>query len=114
MGKVLLAYLPSDDREARLDRIQLKPHGPNTVTSRARLVAELNEVLVSGFAISNEEIAYGIRAIAAPVHGRSGNVVGAIGFGVHHAWDRTQDLVRELTPVLQATAAEISERVVRP
>ena len=110
MGKVLLAYLPDEDRDARLDRVQLKPHGPNTVTDRAALVAELEEVRATGIAVNNEEITYGIRAIAAPVRGRSGNVVAAVGFGVHRSWMRMQDLVRELTPILQSTAAEISAR----
>ena len=111
MGKVLLAFLPEEERNARLDRIKLKPHGPNTLTKRSTLVAELERVRESGIAISNEEIAYGIRAIAAPVRGRSGNVVGAVGFGVHHSWDATQDLVRHLTPLLRNTASEISNRI---
>ena len=105
MGEVYRA------RDTRLDRVEFKPHGPNTVTNRAALVAELERVRASGIAISNEEIAYGIRAIAAPVRGRSGNVVGAVGFGVHHSWDPTQDLVRQLTPILQNTATEISARI---
>jgi IclR family pca regulon transcriptional regulator len=111
MGKVLLAYLPSEDRDSRLDRSQLKRHGPNTLTDRTTLVGELERVRETGLAINNEEIAFGIRAIAVPVRGRSGNVVAAVGFGVHHSWMETEELVRELTPILQNTAAEISARI---
>ena len=75
------------------------------------LVNELERVRATGIAINNEEIAFGIRAIAVPVHGRSGNVVASVGFGVHNSWMRTDDLVRELTPLLRNTAAEISARV---
>jgi IclR family transcriptional regulator, pca regulon regulatory protein len=111
MGKVLLAYLPDDDRDARLDRSPLKRHGPNTVTDKAALVDELDRVRETGIAINNEEIAFGIRAIAVPVRGRSGSVVASVGFGVHNSWVRTQDLVLELTPMLQNTASEISARI---
>jgi IclR family pca regulon transcriptional regulator len=111
MGKVLLAHLADEDRDDRLDRSALKRHGPNTVTDRAVLVDELERVRATGIAINNEEIAFGIRAIAVPVHGRSGNVVASVGFGVHGSWMRTEDLVRELTPILRSTAAEISARV---
>ena len=45
------------------------------------------------------------------VKGRSGNVVASVGFGVHNSWVRTEDLVRELTPMLHNTASEISARV---
>jgi IclR family pca regulon transcriptional regulator len=111
MGKVLLAYLPEDERAARLDRSPLKRHGPNTVTDKEALVAELDRVRETGIAINNEEIAFGIRAIAVPVRGRSGSVVASVGFGVHNSWVRTQDLVLELTPMLQNTASEISARI---
>jgi IclR family pca regulon transcriptional regulator len=111
MGKVLLAYLPDDERDARLDRSPLKRHGPNTVTDKAALVDELDRVRETGIAINNEEIAFGIRAIAVPVRGRSGSVVASVGFGVHNSWVRIQDLVLELTPMLQNTASEISARI---
>lgn len=111
MGKVLLAYLPDEDRDDRLDRSPLKRHGPNTVTDREALVAELERVRATGIAINNEEIAFGIRAIAVPVRGRSGNVVASVGFGVHNSWVRIEDLVLQLTPILQNTAVEISARV---
>jgi IclR family transcriptional regulator, pca regulon regulatory protein len=111
MGKVLLAHLADEDRDDRLDRSPLKRHGPNTVTDRTLLIEELERVRATGIAINNEEIAFGIRAIAVPVRGRSGNVVASVGFGVHNSWIRTEDLVREMTPVLHNTAAEISARV---
>jgi len=111
MGKVLLAYLTDEDRADRLDRSPLKRHGPNTVTDRALLIDELERVRATGIAVNNEEIAFGIRAIAVPVRGQSGNVVASVGFGVHNSWMTTEDLVRELTPILQSTAGEISARV---
>jgi IclR family pca regulon transcriptional regulator len=111
MGKVLLAYLAEEDRDDRLDRSPLKRHGPKTVTDRSVLIEELDRVRETGLAVNDEEIGFGIRAIAVPVRGRSGNVVASVGFGVHNSWARTEDLVSELTPILHSTAAQISARV---
>lgn len=111
MGKVLLAFLTEEERDDHLDRIQLKPHGPNTLTERTKLERELDAVRTRGIAVNDEELAFGIRAIAAPVRGRSGSVVASIGFGVHRSWLRMEDLVRQLAPMLQNTATEITARI---
>ena len=72
MGKVLLADLDAGELEARLDSIELTKRGPNTITARARLLEELEQVRDRGLAVNNEELAYGLRSIAVPVHGQDG------------------------------------------
>src|SRR6476646_7938118 len=74
MGKVLLAFLPEDERDAAFDRIELAKRGPNTLTSRSALAAELRRVRESGVAVNNEELAFGLRSIAMPIRDRSGEV----------------------------------------
>src|SRR5262249_38952304 len=70
MGKVLLANLPPDEREAALDGSDLMAHGPNTLVQRSKLISELDRVRSTGLAVNNEELAHGLRSIAAPVHSR--------------------------------------------
>src|SRR5207248_5209512 len=78
MGKVLLADLPPDELAEVLEPIQLVDRGPNTITTRAALLAELGRVRARGVALNNEELAYGLRSIAVPVRGQHGEVVAAI------------------------------------
>jgi IclR family pca regulon transcriptional regulator len=111
MGKVLLAGLADDERDALLDRIDLTRRGPNTLTTRQALLAELGRVREAGLAVNNEELAFGLRSIAAPVHGQTGNVVAAINLAVHRSWVSMEDLVRSLSPTLKQTANEISMRL---
>src|SRR6202167_2620137 len=54
MGKILLAYLPDDERNARLTDVKLTKRGPNTITSKNALRDELNEVASAGFAINDK------------------------------------------------------------
>ncbi|HEX4518564.1 MAG TPA: IclR family transcriptional regulator [Gaiellaceae bacterium] len=111
MGKVLLADLPAPELEARLDSTDLTKRGPNTITARARLLHELEQVRVRGLAVNNEELAYGLRSIAVPVRGQDGDVVAAINLAVHRSLVSMEDLVVRLAPRLIATAREISIRI---
>jgi IclR family pca regulon transcriptional regulator len=110
MGKVLLAALPSEELEARMVRIEFAKRGPNTITARAALLAELALVRQRGLAVNNEELAYGLRSIAVPIHDQTGEVVAAINLAVHRSLVSMEDLLVRLGPALQACARAISRR----
>jgi IclR family pca regulon transcriptional regulator len=110
LGKVLLAYLSADERDSVLDGVDLTQRGPNTLTSRKALEAELEQVRHRGLAVNNEELAFGLRSIAAPVHGHSGEASAAINLAVHRSWVSIEDLVKRFGPPLKRTAADISAR----
>jgi IclR family pca regulon transcriptional regulator len=111
LGKVLLAFLPGDERAGRLDRIGFARRGPNTITSRQALVTELERVREQGYAVNNEELAYGLRSIAAPVLSHGGAAAGAINLAVHSSMVSSADLGARFGPVLMRTAADISARL---
>jgi IclR family transcriptional regulator, pca regulon regulatory protein len=111
MGKVLLAFLPDDEREARLAQLQLVPRGPNTLTRIPSLRAELDRVRAAGLAVNDEELAYGLRSIAAPVRSHTGGAAAAINLAVHRSMASMDDLARRLGPALRRTADEISARI---
>ncbi|HEV8686297.1 MAG TPA: IclR family transcriptional regulator C-terminal domain-containing protein [Gaiellaceae bacterium] len=110
MGKVLLAYLAPEARAEALDVMELVRRGPNTVTERGALCAELDRVRDAGLAVNDEELAAGLRSIAVPVRARSGEVEAAINLAVHRTTVSMSDLIARLAPALERTAAEISAR----
>jgi IclR family transcriptional regulator, pca regulon regulatory protein len=85
--------------------------GPNTLTDRRALDAELERVCETGLAINNEELAYGLRSIAAPVRSGTGEVTAAINLAVHSSMVSMEDLVAGLSGTLKRTAAQISAQV---
>jgi IclR family pca regulon transcriptional regulator len=107
---VLLAFLEPEERERSIERSTLQRRGPNTLTTRKVLRSELDHVRREGFAINNEELAYGLRSIAAPVRQADGAVAAAVNLAVHSSMVSMQELVARLTPALLRTAAEISAR----
>ena len=78
IGKVLLASLGAEEREAVLGSIRLVPHTARTLASRGALEAALDEVRQQGVAFDDEEHEHGIRCIGAPVFGHSGTVLAAL------------------------------------
>jgi IclR family transcriptional regulator, pca regulon regulatory protein len=111
LGKVLLAYLPPDQQRARVQRIAFARRGPNTLTTRPAFVTALKRIRNDGFAINNEELAYGLRSIAAPVVAHDGTAAAAINLAVHATMLSLDDLVKRWAPQLRQTAAEISARL---
>jgi IclR family pca regulon transcriptional regulator len=110
MGKVLLAFLPGERLTAVVASLDLAKRGPNTITSRPALRAELADVRARGYAVNNEELAFGLRSIAVPVRGRSSEVEAAINLAVHRSWVSVEQLVEQYAPALERTAATIAAR----
>lgn len=76
MGKALLAHHPY--LAAELTKKELTRFTPATITDPQRLLAELEQVRVDGWASEMEELIQGEASCAAPVHDRMGVAVGAI------------------------------------
>jgi IclR family pca regulon transcriptional regulator len=110
LGKVLLAHLPAAEQRQLLSTIKPKGRAPNTITSRARLRAQLQHVAEQGFALGDRELAADVRAIAVPVRNEAAEVVAAIGL-VSRAGDAEVETLRGLLPQLLASAERISARL---
>jgi DNA-binding IclR family transcriptional regulator len=73
LGKILLAYGAATIPLGKLDKLTTK-----TITSRPKLLSELENVRKKGFAIIVDELEDGLVAVAAPIREDDGRVVGAI------------------------------------
>ena len=111
LGKALLAFVPEERFEEILDQADLVARGPNTITDRAALRAEMERVRATGLAVNNEELAYGLRSIAAPIRARSGEVVAALNLAVHRSMVSMDDLIERYGPTVKRTADVISAEI---
>jgi IclR family transcriptional regulator, pca regulon regulatory protein len=111
MGKVLLAYLDPDQLGATLRADSFTPGaGPNAVTSRTALDQQLIQIRQRGYALQDQEVAYGLRSIAAPVHDRT-QVVAAVNIAVQAADYDIERILTDLKQPLLDTCADISLRL---
>ncbi len=107
MGKAIMAFLPRPRLEALLRKMNLKPHTSNTITSIEGLKNELEKVRRCGFATNNEELANGLRSVAAPVRNSEGEVIAAVNIAVPSI--RVQ--IKRLETVLAQKAIETADQI---
>jgi IclR family acetate operon transcriptional repressor len=77
-GKLFLAYMPEADRARYLDTHELNRYTPNTLTSRRRLLAAVEQIRREGYALSLQEMVIGVAGISMPVM-RDDRVYAAVG-----------------------------------
>jgi IclR family transcriptional regulator, pca regulon regulatory protein len=108
LGRVMLAHLPPEELDAYLGRVKLKAFTERTVVSAARLREILDGVRGDGYALLEEELEMGLRSLAVPVRGASGNVLAALNVGVHASRVSARQMLEEFLPVLLRGAQDLS------
>ncbi|GLY06793.1 MULTISPECIES: IclR family transcriptional regulator C-terminal domain-containing protein [Actinoplanes] len=107
MGRVLLAALPETGLTAYLRRAHLRQLTDRTLCSPAALRAEIARIRIQGYAVVDQELEEGLRAVAVPIRDRTGATVGAVNISVHAARTTLDDVRDRLLPPLRAAAAAI-------
>ncbi len=108
LGKVLLAYLPREELEARLTQSNLTALTPRTIVDPFKLLEELEHIRQCDYAINDEELAVGLRAVAAPIRDLTQKTVAAINVSGPVTTISLRRLKSELAPAVLETAAQIS------
>lgn len=109
MGKMLLASLDEADLRARVTAESFSAGaGPNAATSLERLLPSLRAIREQGWSVQDEELAYGLRSVAAPIHGSDGQVVASANIAVRAMEVSSEKLVEEIRPRILDTCREIS------
>jgi IclR family transcriptional regulator, pca regulon regulatory protein len=107
-GKVLLAALSPDELDATLATPSRAGLPTYIGRSPEQLRRELTEVRARGWALADEELAPGVRSVAAPVRDGTGTVRAAMNVTVHAAETSTERLLQQHLPRLLRTAGDVS------
>jgi IclR family pca regulon transcriptional regulator len=108
MGRVLLAYLPQDQLEHFMARLQLIQYTPRTVNSKEKLRLMLRNVRRNGFALCDQEYEVGLRSIAVPVFAGNGRVVATVNLSGHAPRMPMLEMQTRFLPPLRTAASELS------
>lgn len=84
-GKVMLAAMSPEERDAYLDRVGLRRCTANTMTDRSLLEAHLDKVRRSGVALEIGEFQDGLSCLAAPVRSSAGAVLASVAISLPSA-----------------------------
>lgn len=98
-GKLLLSFLPKQQREHLLQQLPLRKKTRNTLTDLDQLRAELRDIRKRRISFNNEEFMEGMTAIAVPVmlgHSRACGAIAAQGPSDRVSMARLQDFLPPL------------------
>lgn len=73
-GKLFLALMSVEQREALISQLRLKPMTDNTITTVPALRKECETIAAAGHSFDREEFVTGLIAIAVPVCDESGSI----------------------------------------
>jgi IclR family transcriptional regulator, pca regulon regulatory protein len=107
MGRVLLAALSEADLDRYLAEATFEPLTDRTVTDPVQLKKIVREVGEQGYAIVDQELEEGLRAIAAPIHGSADGVTAAINVSAHASRVSLEAMRTDLLPAMLETARQI-------
>jgi IclR family pca regulon transcriptional regulator len=108
MGRVLLAYLPSEQLENYLAKVVLTPYTTRTVNSIEKLRLHLRNIRRNSYAICDQEYEVGLRSLAVPVYSPSGRAVATINLSGNAQRMSVLDMQTRYLPHLRNAASELS------
>ena len=110
-GRVLLSQFEDSEIARRIGRKPFPARTPHTITKPAPLLAEIQAVRKRGYAISDQELELGMRALAVPVTDGNNEIVAAISVSAASARVRAADLRHHFLPVLLSCAKALGETI---
>jgi IclR family pca regulon transcriptional regulator len=109
MGRVLLTYMPEAAVRGYIERLPNEPQTRAFLQNNAkRLWDALAATRRAGFALNDEDLAPGLRSVAAPVWNGTGALAAAINIAVPSVRVSVRELRSRYVPALLSTATEIS------
>ncbi|MEH2624012.1 IclR family pca regulon transcriptional regulator [Bradyrhizobium sp. AZCC 1719] len=112
VGRVLLSRLADDELAAVLDRMELAPLTPFTVTDKKQLLKTIVADRAQGYSLVDREAEPGFRSVSVPVRRYDGAIIAAINMGAHVDRVSAEEMVEKFLPRLREAAASVKAMLV--
>jgi DNA-binding IclR family transcriptional regulator len=102
MGKCILAAMDNSRLEGLIERLNLKPHTPKSITTKNQLWREIRQIRKQGYAFDDEEWSEGVRCLGIPVYdqdGRCKHALSVSGLAGNFTGERFEKMVEKLLEV---------------
>lgn len=110
MGKVLLSGMTEEEVGKLYPDKQLGRLTDTTITDYEELLRQIERIRTDGLGYSQGESVHGIRCVAAPVYGASGQIVSSIGVSMPESrW--TEDTWGQIGETVRQGAKEMSTKI---
>jgi IclR family pca regulon transcriptional regulator len=109
---VLLSRLSDGELASALDKMDLAPLTPFTLTDRKLLLKAIVADRAQGYSLVDREAEPGFRSISVPVRRYDGAIVAAINMGAHVDRVSSAEMVERFLPRLREAAASVKSMLV--
>jgi IclR family pca regulon transcriptional regulator len=113
MGRVLLAGLSADRLKRYFSTQDFVALTDRTVTDRRKVRQLIMACRRVGYSAVEDELAYGVVAVAVPIFDLQGQIVAALNSSSHSRRISKARLIRERLPILRKASQEISAEIAR-
>ena len=107
LGKIILASLRPDQLNRFLERVDMKPSTPKSITDAAILSREITEIRRTGIAFDDGEFNPEVRCVAVPVTDFTGMVIGALGIS-GPIWRLSNQALHNSAQIVQKAASHLA------
>jgi IclR family transcriptional regulator, pca regulon regulatory protein len=108
LGRVLFGFLDDAEIWRRLKSQRIEAYTPQSIIDLQALFDRIRADREQGFAIVDEELELGLRALAVPVLDRAGQALGAINLSTHSTRTTRNEMRDRFLPELNRIAEQIS------
>jgi IclR family transcriptional regulator, pca regulon regulatory protein len=108
LGRVLLADLPDEQIERYLEGARMQRLTDFTTVDPQAIKQAVLDAREKRYALVDQELAMGVRALAVPVYDHSGTVVASINVSVADARATAEQVVERCLPALRQASAQIT------
>ena len=109
LGKVVLAFLPDDERDGIIQDLPFERKTSRTILDRETLYRELGQIRQKGYALNNEEFVPGLIALGAPlISSSTGKAAGAVCFDFLAGRIDPEEIEKTFAPIITDLAERMS------
>ncbi len=112
LGKAILAFLPQEELDMFLLKVDWAPRTPTTCVNPKDLQENLHTVRTRGYAMDDEELCLGLRCVAVPIfdqHNYPRYAISISGPSLRMSSERMQEMSRELLQVGQKLSQSLQQ-----
>lgn len=106
-GMAMMATKSDEEIERWLDQRVLVPYTPYSLTTREAVRDAIHKVRADGYAVSDQQLVPGVRAVAIAMRNMKLDLLGALSVSIPSDAERPKDSVKRVLPALQQTVSAL-------
>lgn len=111
IGKVLLAFLPQDEQQDVLSRLQFEKYNERTITDKKRLRKQLNIIRERGYSENLSEMTEGLFSMAVPLINHEQRAVAGMNIVIPVSRLNREKVSKRFLPLLISQGQKISAKL---